>query len=117
MGLNSRQLNSRQHLQQQSLTACLHLHCTLQVVRRGAPPLGGGEVVVRLPVVKQLLPVSLVDEGMVKRIRGVAFSARVSPQCSNRMVDGARSVLNEVGWRGRPGVQAAAWMHGCLHAG
>lgn len=70
----------------------------------------------RLPVVKQLLPVSLVDEGMVKRIRGVAFSARVSPQCSNRMVDGARSVLNEVGWRGRPGVQAAAWMHGCMDA-
>lgn len=67
-----------------------------QVVRRGAPPLGGGEVLVRLPVIKQLPPVSLTDEGMVKRIRGVAYSARVSPQASNRMVDGARGVLNSV---------------------
>ena len=31
---------------------------------------------------------------MVKRIRGVAFSVRVSPQMCNRMVDGARGVLN-----------------------
>lgn len=42
-------------------------------------------------------PCSLADEGMVKRIRGVAYSTRVSPQASNRMVDGARSVLNQVG--------------------
>ena len=31
--------------------------------------------------------------GMVKRIRGVAYSMRVSPQASNRLVDGARGVL------------------------
>ncbi|KAI7844417.1 hypothetical protein COHA_002011 [Chlorella ohadii] len=68
----------------------------LKVVKRGAPPLGGGEVLVRLPVVRHLPPISLTDEGMVKRIRGVAYSARVSPQASNRMVDGARGVLNEL---------------------
>ncbi|PSC69440.1 18S rRNA biogenesis RCL1, partial [Micractinium conductrix] len=68
----------------------------LKVVRRGAPPLGGGQVIVRLPVVKHLPPISLTDEGMVKRIRGVAYSARVSPQASNRMVDGARTILNEL---------------------
>ncbi len=32
--------------------------------------------------------------GAVKRIRGVAHSMRVSPQSSNRMVDGTRGVLN-----------------------
>ncbi|KAI3429824.1 hypothetical protein D9Q98_010137 [Chlorella vulgaris] len=68
----------------------------LKVVRRGAPPLGGGEVFVRLPVVRQLPAISMTDEGMVKRIRGVAYSVRVSPQCSNRMVDGARGVLNDL---------------------
>ena len=31
----------------------------------------------------------------MRRIRGVAHSMRVSPQSSNRMVDGARSVLND----------------------
>lgn len=33
--------------------------------------------------------------GAVRRVRGVAHSMRVSPQSSNRMVDGARSVLND----------------------
>jgi RNA 3'-terminal phosphate cyclase-like protein len=33
---------------------------------------------------------------MVKRIRGIAFSAKVSPQSCNRMVDGARGVLNSL---------------------
>jgi hypothetical protein len=32
---------------------------------------------------------------MVKRVRGVAYSMRVSPQNTNRMVDGARGVLNQ----------------------
>lgn len=32
---------------------------------------------------------------MVKRIRGVAFSTKVSPQSANRMVDSARGVLNK----------------------
>eukprot|EP00850_Spirogloea_muscicola_P009739 SM000055S18273 [mRNA] locus=s55:455319:457450:- [translate_table: standard] len=69
----------------------------LKVVRRGAPPLGGGEVLLRLPVVSgSLLPVHLVDEGMVKRVRGVAYSTRVSPQMVNRMVDAARGVLNRL---------------------
>ena len=34
--------------------------------------------------------------GMVKRVRGVAHSMRVSPQVSNRMVDGARGPLNSL---------------------
>lgn len=66
----------------------------LKVNRRGAPPGGGGEIFLRLPIVKELPPISLIDEGMVRRIRGVAYSMRVSPQASNRMVDGARGVLN-----------------------
>jgi RNA 3'-terminal phosphate cyclase-like protein len=45
-------------------------------------------------VTASLTAVAWVDEGMVKRVRGVAYSARVSPQMSNRMVDAARGVLN-----------------------
>ncbi|KAL6764647.1 RNA 3'-terminal phosphate cyclase domain-containing protein [Haematococcus lacustris] len=68
----------------------------LKVVKRGAKPLGGGELVLRMPIVKQLAHISMTDEGMVKRIRGVAYSMKVSPQNTNRMVDGARGVLNQL---------------------
>jgi RNA 3'-terminal phosphate cyclase-like protein len=47
--------------------------CTLQVIKRGAPPLGGGEVKLSVPMVKQLNPIQVVDEGMIKRIRGIAY--------------------------------------------
>jgi RNA 3'-terminal phosphate cyclase-like protein len=68
----------------------------LRIVRRGAPPNGGGQIILRIPIIKQTIssPVNLIDEGMVKRIRGIAYSTKVSPQASNRMVDGARGVLN-----------------------
>ena len=67
----------------------------LKIQRRGASPNGGGEILLRTPILpRSFPPVSLVDEGMVKRIRGVAYSMRVSPQNTNRMVDGARGVLN-----------------------
>jgi RNA 3'-terminal phosphate cyclase-like protein len=66
----------------------------LRIVRRGCPPLGGGEVVFNCPNVRATLPVDLADVGMIKRIRGVAYSSRVSPQMANRMVEAARSVVN-----------------------
>lgn len=68
-----------------SHVAIVYYH-TWQVVKRGARPLGGGEVVLRVPIMKTLPPISLTDEGMVKRIRGVAYSMKVSPQNTNRMV-------------------------------
>lgn len=55
--------------------------------KRGAAPKGGGEVVLRVPNVRQLPAVDLRDEGMVKRIRGVAYSMRTTPQNANRLVD------------------------------
>lgn len=64
---------------------------------------GGGEVRLAVPVVKSLLPVALTEEGMVKRVRGIAHSMRVSPQSSNRMVRHC-----SLGPR-------LAWMHAVAH--
>lgn len=50
----------------------------LKVVRRGASPAGGGEVHLRVPPVKQLPVINMTDEGMVKRVRGIAYSMKVS---------------------------------------
>eukprot|EP00927_Polykrikos_kofoidii_P061948 TRINITY_DN56768_c0_g1_i1.p1 TRINITY_DN56768_c0_g1~~TRINITY_DN56768_c0_g1_i1.p1 ORF type:complete len:416 (-),score=70.37 TRINITY_DN56768_c0_g1_i1:106-1293(-) len=66
-----------------------------KIVKRGAMPAGGGEVLFSCPIVKSIQPVELLDEGKVKRVRGVAFTTRVSPQFSARMVDAARGVLND----------------------
>jgi RNA 3'-terminal phosphate cyclase-like protein len=67
----------------------------LKIVRRGALPDGGGEIELRCPIVAKLSPVQLVDQGRVKRVRGVAFATRVAPHVANRMVESARGVLND----------------------
>ncbi|BAF13725.1 probable RNA 3'-terminal phosphate cyclase-like protein [Oryza sativa Japonica Group] len=67
----------------------------LKIESRGAPPLGGGEVFLRVPNIKSTLKAAnWADEGMVKRIRGVSFSTRVSPQIENRIIYAARGIFN-----------------------
>ena len=67
----------------------------LKVLKRGAPPGGGGEVLFTCPCKPKLRPIKFLDAGKVKRIRGVAYAMRVSPQFANRMVDSAKSLLNK----------------------
>jgi len=68
----------------------------LRVLKRGAPPEGGGEVIFRCPIVKTLKPINLVNIGQVRRVRGVAYAAKVSPQIPNRVVDAAKGILTKV---------------------
>ncbi|KAI8437143.1 hypothetical protein MSG28_010492 [Choristoneura fumiferana] len=65
----------------------------LKVVRRGAPPLGGGEVVFRCPVRRHLRPLQWSSWGLVKRIRGIVYALRVSPTMANRVVEAAKGVM------------------------
>jgi len=68
---------------------------TFKISKRGAPPGGGGEVTFKCPIVRSIQPLEFLDEGKVKRVRGVAYTTRVSPQFAARMVDSARAVLND----------------------
>ncbi|KAI4296265.1 hypothetical protein L6164_036238 [Bauhinia variegata] len=68
----------------------------LKIESRGVPPNGGGEVVLSVPIVQSLMAVNWTDEGMVKRIRGVSFSARVSSQFENSMIHAARGIFNRL---------------------
>jgi len=67
----------------------------LKIIRRGAAPGGGGEVLFKCPVKPKLRPFQYLDPGKIKRIRGTAWSTRVSPATCNRIVDAARSILNK----------------------
>jgi RNA 3'-terminal phosphate cyclase-like protein len=62
----------------------------LKVRRRGFQPLGGGEVEFRCPNIRELAPCNWCDEGAVKRVRGLAVTAKVSPQVANRLTQSSR---------------------------
>ncbi|KAJ3345523.1 hypothetical protein HDU83_004030 [Entophlyctis luteolus] len=68
----------------------------LKITKRGAPPLGGGQIVFECPCVKSLRAATLLmDPGLgVRRIRGIAYATRISPQMANRVVDAARGLLS-----------------------
>lgn len=66
---------------------------SLKIISRGMKPRGGGIVSFRCPIRRVLKPIQLTDPGKIKRIRGVAYACRVSPQMSNRMVDEAKGML------------------------
>ncbi|KNC54939.1 18S rRNA biogenesis protein RCL1 [Thecamonas trahens ATCC 50062] len=65
----------------------------LKINKRGAPPGGGGEIKLTIPTAKALSPVLKVAGGEIRRIRGVAYTTRLSPLFASRMVDAAKSVL------------------------
>ncbi|KAG5519716.1 hypothetical protein PMAC_001873 [Pneumocystis sp. 'macacae'] len=64
------------------------------ILKRGSPPLGGGEIHFICPSVRTLSTIHLLSPGRIKRIRGIASSTRVSPAMANRLVESARSILN-----------------------
>ena len=51
---------------------------------------------ISIPIVRELLPVNITEEGLIARVRGVAFCAKVSPTIVSRVVDSARGVLNKL---------------------
>ncbi|KAJ8600236.1 hypothetical protein CTAYLR_001976 [Chrysophaeum taylorii] len=76
------------------------VECDLQIARRQAsgpgikePP---GKVVLTCEPKRQLEPIDLEDEGLVKNVRGVAYCARVAPALANRVVAAARGHLNKL---------------------
>ena len=44
-----------------------------KIVKRGAAPNGGGEVIFSCPVRRTLRPLQFTEPGKIKRIRGLAY--------------------------------------------
>lgn len=56
-------------------------------------PLGGGEIMFKCPIRKNLRALQFMKPGMVKRIRGTVYAAKVSPALANRTIESAKGVL------------------------
>jgi len=68
----------------------------MAVKRRGSFPNGGGLVELKFPVMREIKPINVTDAGLIARVRGVAFCAKVSPTIVTRVIESARSVLNRL---------------------
>lgn len=68
---------------------------SLVVKQRGAAPNGGGVIEFSCPIIRELRPINITESGLVKRVRGIAFCAKMSPTVLTRVVDSARGVLND----------------------
>lgn len=93
--------------------------CALHTLKRGSPPLGGGEVhLVVDSLISQPITMHELDRPIITAIKGVAYSTRVSPSLVNRMIDGAKTVLKDAGcevnitadvWRGENSGKSPGW--------
>ena len=64
-----------------------------KIVARGAPPSGGGSVTLFVPTVRKLKALRQFAPNKVKRVRGMAYGTRVAPHMCQRLVEGAKQVL------------------------
>ncbi|KAL8611450.1 hypothetical protein ACOMHN_014505 [Nucella lapillus] len=68
----------------------------LKILQRAVAPEGGGKVLFRCPCRQKLRPLQFLQAGKVKRIRGIAWSVRVSPTTCHRMVEAAKATLTSL---------------------
>lgn len=68
---------------------------TLQILKRGHKPNGGGLVKFSSEPVRQLKPIAMLDPGRVQKIRGVATCVRMSPSTTMTLIDEARPRLTK----------------------
>ncbi|ELP85673.1 RNA 3' terminal phosphate cyclase, putative [Entamoeba invadens IP1] len=67
----------------------------VKIIKRGPLPVGEGEVVVTTVPVKEFHPIDLTELGLIRSVRGVAYSTKISPQMVNRMGEAAKLVLSD----------------------
>lgn len=95
---NSKECPSVDHIKSSALPNLLKFLVVddgleLKIKQRGLKPMGGGEVLFKCPVRKSLKSVQFLKPGMIKRIRGISYSAKVSPALSNRTIEAAKGKL------------------------
>jgi RNA 3'-terminal phosphate cyclase-like protein len=67
---------------------------SLDIKRRGVYPIGNGMVRFKCPIVIFMNNFDWLDEGKIKRVRGLAFTSKISASMSTRLVDACRGTFN-----------------------
>lgn len=62
----------------------------LKIIKRGMIPDGGGEIIFDFPVLKEFPPIQIIDEGVVRKVRGIAYSCKVPASVGNRIVEAVK---------------------------
>ena len=65
-----------------------------KINKRGVLPNGVGEVYFKIPIITGLAPFDWVNEGKIRRVRGVAFTSKLPATFTTQIVDSCRGVLN-----------------------
>ena len=65
-----------------------------KINKRGVLPNGAGEIYFKIPIITGLAPFDWVNEGKIKRIRGVAFTSKLPSTFTTQMIDTCRHILN-----------------------
>ncbi len=69
----------------------------IKVTKRGAAPLGEGQVIFSCPIVKEIPnPLELMDFGKIKRVRGTVVSCRIPPSSAARVAHSAKGLLHRL---------------------
>jgi len=78
--------------------AKMGLTCSLQLLRRGHYPKGGGEVLAKLAPVPKLKPIEITDIGEVHSIKGVSHCVKLPQHVAERQAKSCEGALRERGY-------------------
>jgi RNA 3'-terminal phosphate cyclase-like protein len=70
---------------------------SINIVQRGAAPNGiHGKVELYVPRTKELSPIDLTDEGLIRRVRGTVTSCRLAPSSAARVAHSCKGLLHRL---------------------
>eukprot|EP01064_Diplonema_japonicum_P002248 TRINITY_DN11434_c0_g1_i1.p1 TRINITY_DN11434_c0_g1~~TRINITY_DN11434_c0_g1_i1.p1 ORF type:complete len:381 (+),score=67.92 TRINITY_DN11434_c0_g1_i1:45-1145(+) len=69
------------------------VEAAIRIKKRGTDPNGGGEVIFSSQTVRKIQTIDLTTRGKIKRVRGVGFTCRTSPDLVNRAISTAKGLL------------------------
>ena len=76
------------------------IQAKLEIIRPGYVPKGGGSIEIKVEPVKKLKPLSLIEQGDILGIKGIALSSHLKERkVSHRMAKECRKVLSSYGYK------------------